>query len=321
MPALLLASLLACVVAPDDTAASSRDSVGDSGSDTVADPATVPLAGACDLADDFGGFAVTALDDESAVEGAVADSVVPADVLVEVAAEGGCRMLRRDNPFCDPACDPGEACTFENTCVAWPANQDLGTVTIDGLLEPVSMEPVFPGNLYYDTELPHPALLPGELVTLSMPGGVYGPIELYGVGVEPLDATGLAWTLGAGTDLDLTWPAPGGPVVRSEIVVSLSIDQHGVSPSRLECALDDDGAAAVPATLIDALLNAGVTGFPAATITRRTADRAPAGAGCLDFEVASPRVVPVTVEGHTPCVTDNECPDGQTCDEEMQTCE
>lgn len=316
----MFALLLACVVAPEDTAVTSPPG-GDSAEDTAADPATVPLGGACDLADDFGGFAVTALADETAVEGTVADAVVPADVLVEVAAEGGCRMLRRDNPFCDPACDPGQACTFEDTCVAWPANQDLGTVTIDGLVQAVSMEPVFPGNLYYDTELPHPALLPGELVTLSMPGGVYGPIELHGVGVEPLDATGLAWTVGAGADLDLTWPAPTGPVVRSEIVVSLSIDQHGVTPSRLECAFDDDGAAAVPAALIDTLLDAGVTGFPAATITRRTADRAPAGAGCLDFVVTSPRVVPLSVEGHTPCVTDNECPDGQTCDEELQTCE
>jgi hypothetical protein len=275
----------------------------------------------CGLADDFGGFAVTATETTTDIAGSVADGVVPASVLERLAEAGDCVVLRRNNPFCDPACDPGQACSFDGTCVPWPANQDLGTVTIDGLVQPSVMEPVFPGNTYYDTTLPHPAFAAGGLLTLAMPGGAFGPLTLYGVGVEPLDVPGAAWMLESGVDLVVTWPAPVATVVRSEVAVEISIDQHGVSPGVLRCTFADDGEGTVPGAIVAALVDAGVTGFPSGTITRRTADRATLPGGCLDFVVASPRGAAVDVVGHTPCVSSNECPDDQHCNEDLQICE
>ncbi|MES2645143.1 MAG: hypothetical protein V4850_36990 [Myxococcota bacterium] len=323
-PTLILLALAGCTGGkPDDTSVGDTETA-DTHTDTATaplDPATVPLNGACALADDHGGFNVTVLEDATTVAGTVADGVVPATVLEELVREGDCAVLRRNNPYCEPTCPPGETCAFDGTCVPYPANQGLGTVTLDGLVVPVVMEPVFPGNTYYDTSLPHPAYTPGELLTLSMPGGVYGPLELYGVGVEPLDLPDVVWVIEGGVDYVLDWPAPAGAVVRSEIAIQISIDQHGVSPSVLRCVFADDGQATIPGAVLSALVDVGVTGFPAASIERRTVDQGAAGAGCLDFVVTSPHVPTVDVVGSTPCVSDNECPDDQTCNVELQICE
>lgn len=316
---LLLAACGTVAPNPDDTARTGAP-----------DPATVPLGGACEMADDFGGFTVAAAVASTSIDGAVADAVVPITVLealLRVETEGGdCALWRRNNPYCDPACAPGQTCTFEGVCVPYPASRDLGIVSIRGLVEPVEMEPVFPGNTYFDTSLPHPAFANGELITLAMPGGAYGPLELHGVGVEALDMTGIEWVVEAGVDFTVRWPAPVGPVVRSEIAVAMSIDQHGVSPSALRCTFADDGEGTVPGAILGALVDVGVTGFPSGSIERYTADRAPAdhaalAGGCLDFRVVSPRTIALDVVGHTPCVSDNECPEGESCNEALQICE
>lgn len=314
LPALILLRLLAC----HDKGAAPADSAPPADS---ASAHTVPLAGPCAQAEDYGGFVVSVSESSSDLDGAVADGVVPTSVLTEIAAEGDCALMRRENPFCDPACDPGQTCDLSGACVPYPSNQDLGTVTVTGLAETLTLEPVFPGNTYYNTEMVHPTFTGGELITLSMPGGVYGPVELHGVGVEALDATGLAWTLQEGVDTSITWPAPADPGARSSVLIAVSIDQHGLTPSTLVCTFDDDGEGLVPAAVVNAMLAAGVTGFPSGSITRRTADHAAAGAGCMDLTVASGRTVPVDVIGYTPCVSDAECPDGQTCDLELQICE
>ena len=255
------------------------------------------------------------------MDGTVADGVVPTSVLEELASDGDCAVLRRNNPFCDPGCDPGYTCNFDGECVAYPVNQDLGTVSILGMVQPVVMEPVFPGNTYFDTSLPNPGFVVGELLTLSMPGGVYGPLELHGVGIEPLTLPEGTWTLDEGQDFTLAWDAPVGPVVRSEVYVVIAIDQHGVSPSTLQCTFDDDGEGTVSASIISTLIEVGVTGFPSGTMTRRTADHGPAAGGCLEFVVSASQGASVEVVGHTPCVDDEDCPDGQDCNVELQTCE
>jgi hypothetical protein len=285
------------------------------------DPAEVPLAGACSMALDFGGFTVGGEEGRSGVDGVVADGVVPISVLEQIAAEGDCVLLRRNNPYCDPACEPGETCDFDGTCLPYPVNQDLGTVTIHGLLSPVELEPVFPGNTYYDTSLPSPPFDAGALITLDMPGGVYGPATLHGVGVEPIVPLDEAWSVEAGVDLAVRWQPPEGAVSRGEIALSLNIDQHGSTPGTLRCSFEDDGEATVPAAILQALVDTGVTGFPSGSLERHTQDHSAAAAGCMDLTVSSSVSVDVDVIGYTPCVSDADCPDGQDCNEELQICE
>lgn len=288
--------------------------------DSYAPPDEVELHGACPMETDFGGFQIVVEDTQTNVNGSVADGVVPISVLEEIAQEGDCRVLRRNNPFCEDGCDPGETCDFDGECIPYPANQDLGKVSVKGLLAPVKMDPVFPGNTYFDTQLPHPAYDDGAVVELSMPKGVYGPLELYGFGVEPLGGFASLWTVEAGKDLEVVWTAPAGEV-RSEVALSINIDQHGTSPSTLHCAFEDDGTGTVPGSIIQALIDTGVTGFPSGTIQRRTVDSGAVGDGCMDFTITSLHTPDVDVEGFTPCVGDDDCPDGLDCNEELQICE
>ncbi len=306
--------LLALACTDDDTGTTDSALAG-------LDPETVALGGACPLASDFGGFRVVSQDDGSAVEGDVSDGVVPQLVLEEIAVSGDCHVLRRNNPYCEPSCAAGEVCDFDGTCLPYPSKQDLGTVTVAGLLQPVALEPVFPGNTYYDTTLPTPPYDPGGVIALDMPGGVYGPATLYGVGVEPLTSLDSLWSVEDGQDLVVRWEAPTGSVVRSEVGLSINVDQHGTSPGAVYCSFDDDGEGTVPGDLVSVLVAAGVTGFPSGALARRTFDHAAAGDGCMDFEVVAPLTVDVDVVGFTPCVTDTDCPKGLDCNEELQVCE
>jgi hypothetical protein len=285
------------------------------------DPATVAMDGICDLADDYGGFVVEAYEEYSIVSGSIADGVVPITVLELIGSDGDCEVKRRNNPFCDPSCESGDTCDFDGNCITYPSNQDLGVVTVLGLPEDVEMEAVVPGNTYFNTSLPHPAFSGGELIELQMPGGAYGPVTLYGVGVEDLSAFDEEWRVESGNDLIVTWDAPTGEIVRSEVTLRINIDQHGTSPSSVYCTFEDDGEGTVPSSVVQQLVEVGVSGFPSGLLVRRTADKTAAGDGCTDLEISSRRDVAVDVIGYTPCISDNDCPDGQTCNVEMQICE
>ena len=294
----------------------------DTSQDSAApDPGEVVLAGACPMATDLGGFLVYAEDEQSGVQGSVADGVVPTAVLEEIASEGDCQLMRRNNPFCKPACEPGDTCDFDGNCVPYPSNQDLGTVTITGLISPVEMEPVFPGNTYYDTSLPSPPFEEGAPITLEMPGGVYGPATLYGFGIETIVPLDEEWSVEAGVDMVVHWEAPAGEVSRSEIGLSLNIDQHGITPGTLLCTFEDDGEATVPAAILQTLVETGVTGYPSAALERRTQDYADLATGCMDLTVSSFSTVSVDVIGYTSCVSDIDCPKGQECNVKLQICE
>ena len=213
----------------------------------------------------------------------------------------------------------GETCDFDGSCLPYPENQDLGTVTIEGLRSAVVMEASESGKKYFYTDLDPLAFDAGVLVRLTTEGVAYTPQTMHAVGVGPLTPSTVAWVVTEGEDLTLAWDIPTG-VVRSEVFLSLNVDQHGLTPLKMECSFDDDGSASAPASLIDALLNAGVTGFPTGKIQRRTADKVQLGAGCADFILDYTQATTITVTGHTPCDSNEDCPDDETCDLPTQTC-
>ena len=191
-----------------------------------------------------------------------------------------------------------------------------------GLVADVVMFPVQPGNNYFDTQVPHPAFAPGDLIELNTSGGAFDPVQLHGVGVEPIVLLDDKWVLLDGLDMPFTWEAPVGVNPRSKIHVRLNIDQHGNTPIQLFCEFDDTGEAALPSSLVTMLINAGVTGFPNATVTRRTVDSMEVGGGCVDFTIATPTDPSVSVDGFVPCTSDADCvPFGQTCNLAIQICE
>jgi len=285
------------------------------------DPETVPLAGSCSLETDLGGFVVEVFEDDSNVAGTVLEGVVPSSILEFVQAEGDCALYRQLTPFCNPSCDAGYTCDFDKECIPYPQSQDLGTVSLDGLTQPLEMEPVTPGYTYFDTSLKHPIFNPGGLITLDMPAGTYGPATLYGVGVEPLSGIAALWEIDDGVDTTITWDAPTSSTSRSEMYVTINIDQHGASPASMYCIFEDDGSGVIPGSLVSTMIASGVTGFPTGAATRRTVDSVALSAGCMDLEVASPRRTEVDVLNFTPCLVDEDCPDGQECNFKLQICE
>ncbi len=70
-----------------------------------------------------------------------------------------------------------------------------------------------------------------------------------------------------------------------------------------------------------ALLHAGVSGRPSATLVRRTADRADVGEGCVDLTVASPRAGEVQLADYVPCDQATPCPDSLECNLSVGLCE
>jgi hypothetical protein len=318
-PLALLVPLLLVACGDKDSTDDSQPDTTDSG--PRLDPATVELAGACAMAEDYGGFVVDALQDYSTVSGSLSDGVVPMTVLEEVAAEGDCRALRRNNPFCDPPCAAEEACDFDGACVPYPETRDLGTVRISGLDQPVSMDPVAPGYTYFDTSVGHPAYEPDVLIGLDSDTSPWGPLALHGVGVEQIVPTQETWLFVEGEDLAITWEPPVG-LARSHVLLRVTIDQHGSTPISLECSFEDDGEGLIPGAIVELLVTAGVTGFPNGSLARRTVDSAPLGdEGCVELVVSSTRNPDVRVDGFTPCQDDDDCPDGQECDEALEICE
>jgi len=285
------------------------------------DAATVPLGGACPLETKYGDFLVEAYDIYSIVAGDAADGVVPITVLEDAGTEGDCQLLKRNNPFCDPPCQAGQTCDFDGQCIPYPENQDLGTVTVGGLFADVAMGPIQPGNTYFDTTLPHPAFAAGDVIELRTHGSTMGDVELHGIGVESLDLVQTELVLYTDRDLTVTW-APSVATDRAEVHLQLTIDQHGVTPITLFCDWEDDGEGTVPATLIESLVNSGVTGFPNAVLSRRTLDSLPLQDGCIEFKVAAPQVPnpDVRVDGFTPCTNNKDCPKGQRCDVPNEIC-
>ncbi len=284
------------------------------------DPTKVALRGACAEADRLGGFQVQMNESQgyTALDGVVRDGVMPGTIPEVVLSEGGCRLLGRRNLFCDPACQPGFTCGLEETCVPMPTGQDLGTLLVRGLVERLELVALSPGSSYSYTRLTHPGFEVNDVIqVLARDGGFLGPFALHGVGVTSLVPAEDTWTLRRGEALELAWDAPPEGA-RSRIVVEINVDQHGLTPLTLTCNLPDTGSGVVPQTIIDALIDAGVTGFPTGRVTRRTEDALGVDQGCVDFFVTSVRLMPIAVAGFTPCTDHDDCTPPEVCDTDPQ---
>jgi hypothetical protein len=319
LPLLLLLAL--CVGCPTPVDDDDSGPVGDDDDSAAAwVPRDVTLDGPCSMETRAGRFRVERQELFPVIDGSIADGVVPVTILEHLETIGDCDVLRRNNPYCNPSCEPGFTCDYDGECIPFPENKDVGTVTIRGLAELLAMEPVVPGNRYFDTTLTDPLFAPGDAIFLDADGADLPGFLLEGVGSDVLelpDETTIV--IEDGQPILVEWPAPT-TATDASVRLELSIDQHGNSPVKIECELDDTGSAELPAAIAEALLTAGVSGYPNATLSRGTVDSAPVGDVCVELLVGSPRQPDVRVAGHTPCDDDEDCPDGLTCDIPNNTC-
>ncbi len=289
------------------------DTMNDTGPDVV-EP-TGPV-GPCPLNQRVGRFDIADHGLYAAVNGNVADGVIPLTVLQPVGEEGDCVLLMKTNPFCDPPCAAGELCDHDNSCKAFPANKDIGTVTVDGLKVPVSIEPNLAKD-YWDTTLPPEPWEVGAQVTFSTSGGDYPAFSLEVEGVEPLVGGEPKWTVNEGEDTVIEWEPADGP---GRMWLTLNVDQHGITPVTLFCETEDTGKLTIDKILVDQFIAFGVTGFAVGQLRRRSIDSIFIEPGCVEVSLFSPWVAQPVVEGHTPCNTDFDCPEGQKCNAFINTC-
>lgn len=301
---------LGCEPDPGDSEPATSDDSGTEGF-TLAD-----LSGGCPTEQRVGGFELAHWDgpDEgfATATGAVTDAVIPSTIRFEVGRSDGCVLWQKIVPYCEQPCEADEACDHDGECVPYPVPQDIGPVAFGGLNQPLELSADAYGN-YWDTSLDYPLFDAGTGVLASAPG----IFELRGFGVEPLVVPAASFELVPGQDMDITWTAGSSP---AWVEFTFNIDQHGLSPLTMICQLEDTGSAALPAGLLDQLVNSGVSGYPSAWMRRRTADAAQLEQGCVDLQVYSHVAVDMSVQGFTPCGRDEDCPDGQHCDMDQQLC-
>ena len=302
-------------VAVDATLA---DGENDWGAPETADTPTIDPgpAGPCLLAEKAGRFEIADFDIFAAVMGTVNSGVIPLTVLEEVGKAGDCRLMNKTIPLCNPPCTPGDLCTGDGSCIPFPFPQDVGTVTVTGLVQPVEIE-VGPGNDYYDTTLPSPPWEPGSHVVLSAAGGAYSAFELEVDAVEPITGVNEKWSIDPGEPLEISWTPSEGP---GRIYIYVNVDQHGVSPVTLFCDTEDTGSLTVDATLIAQFLSFGVSGFAVGELRRRSVDSVTIEPGCVELSIFDGFVPLPVVGGHTPCNSTADCPEGQKCNVMINTC-
>ena len=293
---------------PDDGGPDDGDETGDDGGD--------PIAGECALGQRVGNFDVLLEDSYSAIDGEIREFLVQTAILTEGASEGDCKLIKSEFPFCDPPCSGGDACTADG-CMTFPARATVGTVTVNGLEAEAVMEPAADSR-YFKTDLPHPAIAPGADIELVAAGGDNSGFTMQGAGFGALTVTSEMLTIAPETPIDIEWEPEGG---RARVRIEINIDQHGTSPSTLFCDVEDNGSYQVPASVVDALIASGTSGFPSGNLYRQTVDSTNTDNGCVEFRIRGRTPVSVGVEGHTPCNGPGECPEGQTCNIPIQTCQ
>lgn len=276
------------------------------------------LNGGCatDGSDRIGSFEIAHWEFFSTITGNVANGVLPAAVLDAREAGVDCQMFERSYPFCDPSCEAGYVCTDEGDCIPYPTNQSVGEVAIQGSLKPLVMTPDT-SMRYWDTQIPFPYFVAGEPLLLTASGDVFPGFELRSFGVEPLAFASTDWVIVPGEDLVIDWTPSA---FNNRVVFDLNVDQHGVSPVSMICDTEDDGQLVIEASLLDTLLMYGVSGFATATARRQVADSVQLDAGCVEMLTYEHVAGDLTVEGHTACYSDRDCPEGQRCEVMINTC-
>jgi hypothetical protein len=270
-----------------------------------------------------GEFLIERAEDYTSAEGKVYDAITPNRVAQPQASEGDCQLLQLPAFACSPACPVStETCGADSQCVPLPQPRTVGQVQLSGMVVPVELtaNAVTGGYRPRGAQLPHPGFESGATLALQASGGDFHPFELWGWGIFPLTQVTAPVHVAAGQPAQLAWPAPeaAGP---GRMLVSLNVNNHGRNNAWIECSFSDDGAAEIPAALVDALLLEGQSGFPTITFSRRTVTSTELDWGCVQLAVSSTVSAGVALAGLTSCNDSSMCPSGQTCRPLERFCE
>ena len=242
------------------------------------------------------------------VSAGVYDGVSRSNQWITAADAGGCRLL--DRPTCAPACAEPMFCATGNRCLGTPTLKDMGTLSIQGLAVPLELAPI---GRYYSASIvdPFPPAMPDASITAATSGGDYAPFSLEARAVEPLAFDGADLSIGHGRSLDVTWTPPTRPGAAH--IVAMVVLQPSVGGPIIECTFPDTGAASIPASLLDRLIDLGINGYPSLRLLRRTVTSTNIAPGCVELEVDATVRRSLSVDGVTLCSDSTECPPPLTC--------
>ncbi|MDJ0761822.1 MAG: hypothetical protein QNJ97_02440 [Myxococcota bacterium] len=253
------------------------------------------------------------VDPFTGVEGYVADIIKPTTIPIVLQTQGGCQLLQAPVYECDPPCSPLQTCGPDNECFDAPTNQDVGTITIEGCKNTVTMTPNI-SNFYTNLDpLPEIGCERGADIYFKATGGEFEPFALRGRGIDYLGVSQEAVTAEQGEPMEVTWP-PLSDDLPTRMRMEVKLNNHGPGiKTWIACDIEDTGSVTISKDLVNGLFDAGVSGYPSIVFWRQTADATTLSLGCVQFLVMTREGREVTIPGVISCSTDEDCPDGQIC--------
>jgi hypothetical protein len=210
---------------------------------------------------------------------------------------GDCRYWYLSQGFCDPACASGEICDAKDECVVLPFQLSAGTLSVDGLAEPIEVSAQEFGVGSYDGPggLDETLFAAGDSITASFSGDEFPRVSLSAQGVDAMEheLTDTGFDLGTDSDVELSW-APSDNEACVRVVLNSSNVSHGAPlDGFIECETSDTGSLTISQTLIERFpygTTPEVTeGFdwPQSELTRYTASRVDTEYGPAELVVRS----------------------------------
>lgn len=241
----------------------------------------------------------------------------------EAGSSGSCKLYTPKAPFCPAGCGSNALCVEDNKCMDFPKSISAGKVDVKGIkvkgsaVTSFSMTPVL--NSYQQpggTILDFPPFAEGETVTFTAAGDTgIGAFTVSVKGIPPLNITNDTIVLTDNQAINLKWTAPSDGA-NARISAIIDISHHGGTKGKIECEGPDNGSMEIAASLVTQLKALGVSGFPKIDVFRKAV-----GTNAtvkVDVILESKVTKALTIPGLISCSDTSECPDGQTCQADMQ---
>jgi len=161
--------------------------------------------------------------------------------------------------------------------------------------------------------LPQIGFYEGADIRLQASGGDYEPFELRGRGINYLEISDDATVVEQGQPIELSWPLLSVDLP-TRIRVEISLNNHGPGiETWIACEIEDTGFLVISEILVDALFEAGISGWPSVVFWRQTADATDISLGCVQLLVVTREARDLEFADEISCWGDWECPPGQYC--------
>ena len=259
---------------------------------------------ACGHWEAWGMFGVTLTANGGSFSGILYDDP-SALMLDELIREGDCLFFGFDPmPRCEPTCDPPQVCGRGDQCHDWPVGLDLGSLQLTGTDPPLTLEAEY-GNAYYTASNDLGPVDVGDEVTMTLAGGSgIEPFALLARGVALWDGPPGPLVMVQGQDLTVSWQPASHPN-GAEVALYIGADHHAGVSAYVTCVVDDSrGTLDVPASIVDALIEAGTGGLGTyvenARVLRLDASSTSTSGGCALFYVATETLLDIQVQTAEP---------------------